>query len=92
MSLKEKLHAIIREKGMITYSELISICERERYKIDTARRRLDELQDVESHKKKSIRGSNYTDFWLYKNASDAVKSIESIPSRKPTKPQTAKLW
>jgi len=62
MSLKDTLHNFIKEKGYVTYSELIDLALAEGYRPSNAERRLRELVHefpIEAIEKKSKRGSYY---------------------------------
>lgn len=59
MSLKDLLIQKIKEKGFMTYGEVCQIAAEEGYKVDTATRRLRELESIEPVMATSRRGTKY---------------------------------
>ncbi len=59
MSLKEILHNRLRERGYLSYGEVMQLSVEEGYKGETATRRLREMPDIEPVMAKSKRGTNY---------------------------------
>lgn len=65
-SLKEYLHDIVKSQGHLSYAQLETICEENDFKIDTGRRRMDDLQDVAPIYADKKRGGQYVSGWRYK--------------------------
>lgn len=58
-SLKTRLSNLIRERGEVSYGEICQFVSEEGFKVETATRRLRELDSVEPVMAKSRRGTNY---------------------------------
>jgi hypothetical protein len=73
-SLWTLLHEKIKAQGVLTYGEMCQLCAEEEYKVDTARRRIDDMSDVEPLKKIGKRGGEYTYAWRLKDTVPVVDS------------------
>lgn len=65
-SLKTRLSNLIRERGEVSYGEICQFVSEEGFKVETATRRLRELDSVEPVMAKSRRGTNYIKAYKWK--------------------------
>lgn len=73
MSLKDQLIKTILDRGYVTYGEVCQFAAEEGYKVETATRRLREVESIEPEMAKSKRGSVYIKGYRWK----PFKTIEN---------------
>jgi hypothetical protein len=69
ISLKEKLHTLIKERGYLSYEDFVGVCLREGYRTSTGERRMRDLCNefpIEPVMKKSKRNTSYVAGWEIK--------------------------
>ena len=79
MSFKDNLYNLVKEKGMVTYGELVNFSMEEGYKADTMTRRMRELCDqkgIEPLEKIGKRNQKY--IYAYRLVSEPREEVKSF--------------